>query len=131
MNYLALVVAAVAAFVASSVYYIVFSKQVTKLRTTTAGATADIRRPPAWKVGAELFRNLILASVVAQVLALAGVANWIDGAGLGVLLWIGFPFVLLTGSAMWESVSWKLAAIHTGDWLVKLLLMAVVLSVWR
>lgn len=32
---------------------------------------------------------------------------------------------------VWDNVSWKLAAIHAGDWLVKLPLMAVILGVWR
>jgi len=39
--------------------------------------------------------------------------------------------VILAGSAMWENVPWRLAAIHSGDWLVKLLLLAVILGVWR
>jgi hypothetical protein len=34
-----------------------------------------------------------------------------------------FPFVLLTGSIMWEDVPWKLAAIHAGDLLVQIVLM--------
>jgi hypothetical protein len=39
--------------------------------------------------------------------------------------------MILLGSVIHENVPWKLAAIHTGDWLVKLLLMAVILSLWR
>ena len=50
---------------------------------------------------------------------------------LGLVLWIGFPFVLLTGSTMWEDVPWTLAAIHAGDWLVKTLLMTAILGVWH
>jgi hypothetical protein len=30
-----------------------------------------------------------------------------------------------------ENTPWKLAAIHAGDWLVKLLVVAVIVSVWR
>jgi hypothetical protein len=30
-----------------------------------------------------------------------------------------------------ENVSWKLAAIHAGDWLAKLVIIAVLVSVWR
>jgi hypothetical protein len=39
--------------------------------------------------------------------------------------------VLLTGSVIWEDVPRKLAAIHAGDWLVKLLAVAIVVSVWQ
>jgi hypothetical protein len=31
---------------------------------------------------------------------------------------------------MWEKVPPKLAAIHAGDWLLKLLVIAVIVSVW-
>jgi hypothetical protein len=30
-----------------------------------------------------------------------------------------------------ENVPWKLAALHAGDWLAKLLIIAVIVSVWR
>ncbi|MGH7316977.1 MAG: DUF1761 domain-containing protein [Candidatus Rokuibacteriota bacterium] len=50
---------------------------------------------------------------------------------LGLGLWIGFPVVLLTGSVVWENVPPKLAAIHSGDWLLKFLVIAVIVSVWR
>jgi hypothetical protein len=51
--------------------------------------------------------------------------------GLGLLAWIGFPVMILLGSVQWEDVPWKLAAIHAGDWLVKLLILSVILGVWR
>jgi hypothetical protein len=34
-------------------------------------------------------------------------------------------------SSMWEKVPFKMAAIHAGDWLVKLVLLAVIVGVWR
>ncbi len=39
--------------------------------------------------------------------------------------------MLLAGSVIWENVPWKLAALHAGDWLVKLLVIAVIVSVWH
>ena len=49
---------------------------------------------------------------------------------LGFLLWVGFPVVLLVGSVASDKVPLALAAIHGGDWLIKLLLMTVILVVW-
>jgi hypothetical protein len=50
-------------------------------------------------------------------------------------LWIRLAvpgdFMILVGSIVWDNVSWKLAAIRAGDWLVKLPLKAVILGVWR
>ncbi len=47
-----------------------------------------------------------------------------------VALWIGFPVILLTGSVLWENVLWKVAAIHAGDWLVKMLVIPIIVSAW-
>ena len=47
---------------------------------------------------------------------------------LALVLWLAFPVVLLTGSIIWERVPWQTAAIHAGDWLLKLVLVAVVLG---
>ena len=128
MNYWALVVAALAAFVASSVYYIAFAKQRMKL---SPAATTDTKRPPPLKMLVEIGRNLILAFVTAYLIEHTGVAGSAGAVPLALLLWVGFPFILLTGSIMWENVPWKLVAIHSGDWLIKLLLIAAILGAWR
>ena len=49
---------------------------------------------------------------------------------LGALVWV-FPAMNLLDFVAHENVSLMLAAIHAGDWLVKLLLMAVIIGVWR
>jgi hypothetical protein len=76
-------------------------------------------------------RTGILAYVLGHVLALCRAADWKAAVRLGVWLWIGFPVVLLSGSVMWQNVPWALAAIHAGDWLVKILLITVIAGVWR
>jgi hypothetical protein len=65
------------------------------------------------------------------LLCLLEVVEWKRALNLGVWLWIGFPVVLLSGSVMWQNVPWMLTAIHAGGWLVKILLIAVMLGVWR
>lgn len=127
INYLAVVVAAVAAFVAASAWYIMFSKQRAKLSNAAASQT----RPSAWKMVVELARTLILVVVLAGLAAQIGIADGTSAMRLAFALWIGFPVILLSGSVMYENVPWKLAAIHAGDWLVKLLIIAVILGVWH
>ena len=41
---------------------------------------------------------------------------------------VGLAQVLLTGSVVHEKVPWRLAAIHGGDWLLKLLLVSAVVA---
>jgi hypothetical protein len=127
VNYLAIVVATVAVFVLSSVWYSVFAKQLAELHPAYAGT----RRMPVWKVVVELLRSFVVAMVLAGVTARLGVSDWTGALLLGFVMWIGFPVVLWTGAAMWENVPAKLAAIHAGDWLLKLLVISVIVSVWR
>jgi len=125
VSYLAVAVAAIAAFVFSFMWYSVFGQQMAKLHAAYADAAAT---PPAWKMLVELLRNLILAYVLARFAVLLGVAGWRGAVLLALWLWVGFPFVLWTGAIIWENVPLKLAAIHAGDWLAKLILIAVIVG---
>jgi hypothetical protein len=48
-----------------------------------------------------------------------------------VALWLGVQASLLVGSVLRGNMPWKLYAIHAGDALVKTLVIAVLLGVWR
>ena len=132
INYLAVIVAAVAAFVVGSLWYspFLFGNAWMELRGMNPGAMADMTIP-AWQTLGEFVRSLVVAYVLARFVVLLGVVNRRDAVQLGAWVWIGFPAMLLVGSVMWENVPWMLAAIHAGDWLVKILLVAVILGVWR
>jgi hypothetical protein len=131
IHYLRVAVAAVAAFVMSSVWYTVFGKARMELLDQDPRATADMRKVSAWKKATELVRELVIAYVVARFVVLIGVVDWKAAVQLGFWLWFGFVFMILVGAVVWDNVPWKLTAIHAGDWLVKLPLMAVILSAWR
>ena len=131
MNYLAVVAATVAAIVASSLWYIVFGKARVELLGKEPGATVDTRKPQPAKIAVELFRTLIVTYVLARFVVLLGITSWLGAVQLGIWLWVGFPFMILSGSVLWDKRPWKLAAIHGGDWLMKLLLIAVILAIWR
>ena len=130
VNVVAILVAAVAVLVVSTVYYIVFGKQLAQLSPAYSEADAAAR-PPGWKVAIELVRNLVLASVVACLVKATDATDLTDGLKLALLLWIGFPVVLWTGAVLWEKNPPKLAAIHAGDWLLKLLIVSGIVSAWQ
>ena len=81
------------------------------------------------KFPVELLRGLILAAVVAGLASQGKISDAGGGLLLGAALWIGFPFVLWIGAMIWENTAWRLAALHAGDWVVKLLVVAVIVSV--
>lgn len=86
---------------------------------------------PGGKLLIEFGRCLVLALVIARLMALLGVSSLFIATHSGLFLWIGFPLVLLTGAVLWDNVPWKVAAIHAGDWLVKLLVIPIIVTLWR
>jgi Protein of unknown function (DUF1761) len=127
LNFLAIGVAAVAAFIISGVWYGVFGRQLAELHP----AYADSRPPSARDAIVELARNLVVAVVLAWLADQIGVADWAQAALLGFILWVGFPLIILIGSVYHEKVPVKLASIHAGDWLLKLVVIAIIVGVWQ
>jgi hypothetical protein len=127
LNYVAVVVAGVAAFVFAAAYYIALAGP----RSRLSAAAAARSRPKPWLLGLELFKAVVVAFVVASVVALIGIKDVGGALTLAIALWVAFPVVLLTGSVTQENVPWRLAAIHAGDWLAKLIVISVVVAVWR
>jgi hypothetical protein len=129
INYLAVLVATVTAFVVSSAWYMAFAGVWARL--STAGAAVAGERPAPWKMGVEFLRTLVVVAVFAGLTAAIGADGLPGVLGLALVVWLGFPLVLLSGSVLHENTPVRLAALHAGDWLVKLLAIAVVIGVWR
>jgi hypothetical protein len=128
-NYLRVVAAALAAFVASLAWYTVFGGAMAELSgadPSTAANTAS----PAWAMLFVVAQSLVVASVLAYFVSRLGIVDRRAALRLGALVWI-FPASILLGSVVHENVPPALAAIHAGDWLAKLLLMSVLLGTWR
>jgi hypothetical protein len=115
----AILTSVVASFVISTVWY----------STLDPGRAAD-GRPSPLVIVAELGRSALLAG------AIVGLAKAMDLTTIGPLLllalvlWVAFPFVLLSGSVMWDRVPVVTAARHGGDWLVKLLAVSAIVGLW-
>lgn len=126
MNYSRIIAAVLAAFVASSAWYTVFGGAMMEIRgvdSSTATSTGSV-------AGTMLFvvvQSLVVASMIAYFVSRLGIVSWKGVVRLSALVWI-FPASILVGSVVHENVPPMLAAIHAGDWLVKLLLMAVILG---
>lgn len=118
-----LLVATVVAFLLSGVYYAVIPRPPAAGGDATGGAMSP------WLMVAELLRALVLVTVVSVLAALVGVRGWGEGAVLGFVLWVGFPLMLWVGAILHERTPWRLAALHGGDWLLKLVVTAVILSI--
>jgi hypothetical protein len=129
INYWAILVAAVVAFIFSSLYYSpVLLGNV--WRAVDAAATAGTK-PSIAKALIELARTVVIAFVLARVMALMMSTDLKSAVQLAMWLWFGFSAMMWVGAIMWEKTPWQVAAIHSGDWLVKTVLIAAILGVWR
>lgn len=118
-------VAVVAAFFASFVWYILFAKQMAKQGSASTG------KPNPKLIAGEFVKNAVLAVALSYFVNQLGLYTLFSVVHLSLLLWIAFPVLILISSVMYEKMPLKLAAIHAGDWLLKLLLMIAILGFWR
>jgi Protein of unknown function (DUF1761) len=118
LDLVAVAIGTVAAFVVGAGYYAVFGNQL-----------AAAEQPPPWTLAVEGLRCLILVTVVAGLASQGDIDEWTGGLALGLAFWIGFPFVLWIGAMVHENVPVRLAALHGGDWLAKLLVVGVIVVV--
>ena len=132
MNYWAIAVSAVVAFVVGALWYspLLFGKAYLQARGLSPDAMADMR-PPAWEMIGELVKNLVVAFVLSYFVVRLDVADWKAALQLGLWVWVGFQAMLLMGAVLHEKMPWTLYAIHAGDALVKTLLVTVILGLWR
>ncbi len=129
INYWAVIVAAVAAFVGSSAWYVVFGNELAKVSPVFAELQAQ--KPAAWRMLVVFAGSLVLSFVLAFVIGLKGDVTWMGAVGIGCLLWLGLSAVQWVSSMVWENVPVTMAAIHAGDWLMKLVVISAIVGVWR
>lgn len=130
INYLAVVVAALANYIIGAIWYsALFSKPWQKLSGVSemkvTAVSVIVALVGAFLTSYILDHALIFAS---EYLKTSGV-----GAGLmvGFLNWLGFIAPVTVGVVIYEKKSWGLWAINNGYWLVSLLVMGVILSLWK
>jgi hypothetical protein len=129
INYLAVSVAAVVAFVASTLWYRVFGPELAKVSRTFA--ELQQQQQPLWKPLVVLLGSFVLAFVVASIIGLTPEGHVLEAVWIGCLLWLGLSVVQWVSSIVWEKVPVKMAMIHAGDWLLKLVLIATIVGTWR
>jgi hypothetical protein len=130
VNYWAIGVAAVAALVVSSVWYIALGDVYLELLQGIDSPAAQADPSVAAVVG-QVVRNLVVASVLAYLLRRLQVGTWAGALGVGLVVWLGFQAMAVLGSVLHEQYPLGLYAIHVGDALATTLAMALILGAWQ
>lgn len=127
VNLLAVLAAGLVAFCFSLVWYspLLFGW----VWTGASGEAATAM--PVWKMLVAPLRELISAFVLAWLIAHLGITNWKGAAGIALGLWFAFYVVQLAGAVIWDGMAPALGAVHAGDWLGKMLIMALIVNAWR
>lgn len=130
INYTAIAVATVAALLFSALYYFVLRKKVTAIRRSYLDPNHQPRSALTFnKAIVEFTRTFIVG--LAMAYAVVNAMNIVQAAVVVLWLWIAFPVVLFIGLVAHDRFPARLAVIHAFDWLMKLLIIAVILTLWR
>ena len=137
INYLAVLAAAIVNMIIGFLWYgPLFSKQWVAL---SGISSEQLEKAKAKGMGKSYFiaflGSLAMSYVLAHALVFASTYLHVQGiqAGLtgGFWNWLGFVIPVTLGSVLWEQRPWKLWFINIGYYLITLMAMGIILSLWK
>jgi len=129
INYLALVVAAIARFLFGWLWYspLLFGK--TWMSLTNCSPDEMKQRMPLL-ASLDLMSNFVMAFVLVHAVHYAGARNAGQGAAVGFFNWLGFIATVTLMLTLYEKRPLKLFWINNGFQLISLLIMGAIVAVW-
>lgn len=132
VNFVAVLAAAVVAFVIGGVWYtFLFGKQWRMLMGVPEGATMQgAKMSMAQSMTGNFVATVVMVFVLANFLPIGGTG--FIGAALtrAFLIWLGFIATIQLNAIWYENRPWKLYVINASHYLVAMLAAALVLSWW-
>lgn len=136
INYWAVLVATVAAIILGTAWYgPLFGKQWMRIVGISMGEMTPAVKQSMMKSYAILaITTFVMAFVLAHALSFASEITEAEGVLASVTtaiwVWLGFMVAPTISSVLWENRPWKYWFITSGYYLVSLILMSVILTVW-
>jgi hypothetical protein len=130
LNYLAIVIAAVAAWLVGAAWYTTLGRVWTAAMGLTVEEMHERRnRPGAYLPFLYTFvAELVMAWVLAGLLGHIGALTLRGGVISGAFCWLGFVITTLVTNYTFAMRDWRLLLIDGGHWLVVLLLMGAIIG---
>lgn len=127
VNYLAVIVVTVIGYILGALWYspMLLGKpwmKLTRVRNT---------KMTLWIFIGEILSTLILCYVLAFVIQSTGVQRFIDGALIGILLWLGCVATVSLERILHEKMPWELFWISAVRYLIIMLVAGGILAVWQ
>jgi hypothetical protein len=126
VNWLAVVAAAVVAWLFGAAWYMGLSKPWLKAAKLDPATMKRSAVPFVVSFVAELIMALVLTLVVGAITG--GEPNPIAGLLFGFVLWLGFIATTLTVNHRYEGIGWALTLIDAGHWLGVMLIIGAVIG---
>ncbi len=137
VNYLAVLVAAVASMIIGSLWYgPLFGKPWMALIGMTPEKIAAAKGKGMTMSYALMFvGSLVMSFVLAHSLIFASAYTNTTGAIAGMMVgfwsWLGFVAPVTLGSVLWENKSWNLWLLNNGYYIVTLVVIGIILALWK
>ncbi len=133
VNYLAVGAAALATMVIGAVWYspLLFSKLWMKAHGYSEEDVEQMRKTLGRAYMVSMFCYVVMAFVLAVLVSWVGVTTVLEGAVLGLLVWIGFLATLGLTANMFSEKPLSTYLIDAGYQLVYTVVMGVILAAWR
>lgn len=132
INYLAVLVAAVAAFALGGLWYspLLFAKQWVNAHGYTEEQVNEMQKTAGKAYAVSFVCQLLIALAIAVLVGYIHMERVGQGLKLGVLIWGGFAFPLGLMASMFSRKRITVFFIDTGYQLVYLLVMSAIITWW-
>lgn len=124
MNYLAILIAAVAGVATGFVWYAIFGRAWLRALGKTEQELGFRALPFAVSVAA----SFIMAYVLAGLIGHLGEPTLMRGMISGAFVWAGFVVTSMAVAYAFQGARWSLILIDTGHWLLVLLVMGAIIG---
>jgi hypothetical protein len=136
VNFLAVIAAAVVNMVLGTLWYgKVFGKQWKVLMGFTDESMKSMSMTPVKAIVGGFITAFLMAHVLNYSIIFSSTVMGQVGLKSGLQCsfwnWVGFIVPLTAGAVLWEGKPWKLFFLNASYWLVALLSMGAILSLWR
>lgn len=132
INYLALFISAVAAFIIGFIWYgFLFKKLWVEGHAFSEAKAAALQKTFPIAGAVSFVGYLVTAYILCLLLSYMNITDVQNALRVTFLLWLGFPAVIGLMNAMYSGQSLIVYAIDTSYQLVYMLVTAIILTVWR
>ena len=136
VNYIAILVAAIASMAVGFVWYgVLFKKKWMVLMGFTPESIKSMKMSANMAYTIQFAASLVMAYVLAHVIVLSSSFFGNPALSIGLtsafFMWLGFVAPVSLSIVLWENKSWHLRAINASHYLAVLLVMGVILALWQ